>query len=458
MRAIARLTKSHHEYKSSKSIGDKEDDARHKRLYGMLRLLTDMDIMQNDAIGLAVEQVFAMPWWSRIWIIQEVASAKQAVFMLGSDVLELFTFRHLLFAMAELGKIPDSKVTAGWSILSTRISLGAFQAQNVLSYWLESETSLLEAFELLLVTGSSQATDPRDMLYALIGLRVDVEAMVGKVDYSISWQVLYTKAAWALLVDHGLHALSFCSLAKSHQHDRLPSWVPNWSKRPTKPLQFSSKKLLYNAGGKTTLSKPIRGNAQELQLEGIRVAKITNVRAPWSIPPDAEQPINPKTIILATRKWHKSLVALASALDLPHEKVEELVRRTITADTVADSSKRRLRLDDDIAAYRAFLSTFTVSASESMMEHPLDLSYGQGVYAVANSRRPFKSHLGHLGIGPDTTELGDIICIFHGARVPFLLRRQRDGRFRLIGEAYVDGIMDGQVTETTHTTETFVLC
>jgi hypothetical protein len=39
---------------------------------------------------------------------------------------------------------------------------------------------------------------------------------------------------------------------------------------------------------------------------------------------------------------------------------------------------------------------------------------------------------------------GDIICVLLGARVPCVLRSV-DGGFKLIGEAYCDGIMDGEI-------------
>jgi hypothetical protein len=38
----------------------------------------------------------------------------------------------------------------------------------------------------------------------------------------------------------------------------------------------------------------------------------------------------------------------------------------------------------------------------------------------------------------------DSIAVFGGAAVPFVLREFGDKRYQLIGEAYVDGIMDGE--------------
>jgi hypothetical protein len=55
-----------------------------------------------------------------------------------------------------------------------------------------------------------------------------------------------------------------------------------------------------------------------------------------------------------------------------------------------------------------------------------------------------------FGLAPDGTEIGDIICILCGCSVPVILREgsgDDTGCWRLVGECYVHGIMDGEITE-----------
>ena len=55
-----------------------------------------------------------------------------------------------------------------------------------------------------------------------------------------------------------------------------------------------------------------------------------------------------------------------------------------------------------------------------------------------------------FGLAPDGTEIGDIVCILCGCSVPVILREgsgDDTGCWRLVGECYVHGIMDGEVTE-----------
>ena len=50
----------------------------------------------------------------------------------------------------------------------------------------------------------------------------------------------------------------------------------------------------------------------------------------------------------------------------------------------------------------------------------------------------------YLGWVPEETKQGDLICIFKGSDVPYILRPFREGRYILIGESYIHGIMEGE--------------
>ena len=57
----------------------------------------------------------------------------------------------------------------------------------------------------------------------------------------------------------------------------------------------------------------------------------------------------------------------------------------------------------------------------------------------------------HFGLGPNEARRGDLICILYGCTVPVILREIEDSvnpYYELIGECYVDGLMDGEATET----------
>ena len=66
---------------------------------------------------------------------------------------------------------------------------------------------------------------------------------------------------------------------------------------------------------------------------------------------------------------------------------------------------------------------------------------------VFTARRIFRTRDNLIGIGPRSLQVDDCIFILPGANVPFLLRKRADGTYKLVGEAYVHGIMHGEALD-----------
>ena len=49
-----------------------------------------------------------------------------------------------------------------------------------------------------------------------------------------------------------------------------------------------------------------------------------------------------------------------------------------------------------------------------------------------------------LAVIPGASMPSDVLCVFQGLPTAYILRPQEKGNFRIIGEAYVHGIMDGE--------------
>ena len=61
------------------------------------------------------------------------------------------------------------------------------------------------------------------------------------------------------------------------------------------------------------------------------------------------------------------------------------------------------------------------------------------------SRRLYTTSYGRLGMGAQSLAAGDEIWVLRGAEVPFILRRLDQGTFRLVGETFLLGAMNGEV-------------
>lgn len=60
------------------------------------------------------------------------------------------------------------------------------------------------------------------------------------------------------------------------------------------------------------------------------------------------------------------------------------------------------------------------------------------------NRRFFVTTAGHMGVGPQILEQGDVVAILYGSALPVVLRRRSPELYGLVGTAYVHGVMEGE--------------
>ncbi|KAK1843041.1 ankyrin repeat and sam domain containing protein 6 [Colletotrichum chrysophilum] len=117
--------------------------------------------------------LMAKEWFSRVWILQEIASARKALIGCSEGWISAKAFA---IAPTLLDVRPSNQCQAVIDIMPgpTRRQLGRAQKTNI--------CSLLWTFR------DSQASDPRDRLYALLGLASDLRGKEGSIvaDYTKS--------------------------------------------------------------------------------------------------------------------------------------------------------------------------------------------------------------------------------------------------------------------------------
>ena len=67
---------------------------------------------------------------------------------------------------------------------------------------------------------------------------------------------------------------------------------------------------------------------------------------------------------------------------------------------------------------------------------------------TGSTRRLFRTAKGYLGVGVKSLQPEDEVWIIGGADTPMLLRKHPNGLYRLVGEAYVHGIMYGEAVQS----------
>jgi hypothetical protein len=133
----------------------------------------------------------------------------------------------------------------------------------------------------------------------------------------------------------------------------------------------------------------------------------------------------------------------------PDADDEELFYWAENSSATASPAQRKRHLD-------AFLGTLD---SETRLAWPLGDEYGRirsatAFNEVANSMSVigraaafFVTSQGHYGLLPPTAEEGDLVCCVYGCAVPLIVRRMPGGKVMLMGEAYVYGMMWGEMVD-----------
>ena len=108
----------------------------------------------------AMNALLWRPWFERVWILQEIANAKKASILCGTKSVRAQTFA---LAPSLVGITPDRHCQAVLDIMPGRLR------EN--TWWTENR----DLYNLLLKFSESEASDPRDKVYALLGISSDAQ-------------------------------------------------------------------------------------------------------------------------------------------------------------------------------------------------------------------------------------------------------------------------------------------
>ncbi|CAK7211127.1 hypothetical protein SCUCBS95973_001025 [Sporothrix curviconia] len=108
--------------------------------------------------------------------------------------------------------------------------------------------------------------------------------------------------------------------------------------------------------------------------------------------------------------------------------------------------------DEDVSIFAQFMEALEGAAEQDQqktletLEDPL---FSRCVWAIryaCQSRRLFVTQDGHVALGPQITQPGDVVCVLAGSRMPVVLRPSGDAsnEWSVLGPCYVHGIMQGE--------------
>ena len=202
------------------------------------------DRMNCDSVLRGMEQISLNPWWTRVWVVQEVIVPKsEPIFLCGRKHMSWAGFKSARIHLAVTGKIRDRSMKKVAPTLTKMdlFSLIEFYAQR--SYYQEKSTDHKTNLDGLLIrTADRQAHDPRDHVFALLGLVPQLERNI-IADYHMEVQDVYQQAMLNSFQTSGDTELLI--QATGSKNLELPSWCVDfskvgWNKRSSELFQFYS--------------------------------------------------------------------------------------------------------------------------------------------------------------------------------------------------------------------------
>ncbi|PVH83556.1 HET-domain-containing protein [Cadophora sp. DSE1049] len=190
---------------------------------GGLQMLLNRRSSLAGLRGIIID-IASRPWWTRVWVIQEAAVARSIVVRCGDDEMPWWLFSNALSAIATLAPDLSGPSTESLILFKKRLSIHMHISR--------SSSRSLE--DLVANTRIMVATDPKDMVYALLGLAGNVgdptSHPICSPDYSSATSVL---DVYRDFVAHCISSGSLDIICMRRNYDRLdgswPSWVPDWT-------------------------------------------------------------------------------------------------------------------------------------------------------------------------------------------------------------------------------------
>ncbi|KAF4637006.1 hypothetical protein G7Y89_g1055 [Cudoniella acicularis] len=431
-----------------------------------LKIQLSQDSAEKSMCITALELLFKRPYWSRVWVVQELVNASNTLFVCGTEKITEDALHHSLRLLRNFRRYQILKVgqdtSASQSQTSSIISIETQHPIKLLKF--RRATGPFPLIYLMRSLRTFGATDPRDKVFALLGIAGDAKALGLCPDYRKSCKKVYTELALAL-IRNGYHdPLSLSD--SSGGIDGLPSWAPDWSTkscrnplqqrsldRSTRPLTAILEPNFSASGNKGTLelSSGSTGiHCMPLLLHGRVLGTVGQLGMAW-VKGDVGGWL---------QDLHRLSYQTRDTFELSEEQ-QKIVWRTAVADQEIHQGKTKPRLSNEkVSSVHEALKDEDLSLTQvqTLIDAGLGDYYEQ-LQAVAQGRRPLLTSGGYFGIGPQETQLGDVLVIFLGAHVPHILRRHsEDSTLWLIGEAYVHGVMDGEAMKDFPATEIIPLC
>lgn len=406
------------------------------------------------------------PYWTRLWILQEIAVNKILCLRFENDARSELALEDLMriFAICNTLNASAQPSTFNESIFRS-LSLVAFRLSPIAtaSSFFPFTVDELQPLLYTQMWEGPMTTDPLDCVYGLFGLFAEAPF---PVDYNLSPKQLYLKVIQ--FVQERTGNLDFLSLAWGNYLERrrtrfenkfqLPRWGVDFSYRRAVTVPYALVgqsnesrvmiRTIYRASGIRQQKVEFASRCGDhFKASGVIASTVDHigsvhdesVRGPmwprdWN---DLSRPMAPSAPLrseLAGAYQSDAQIWSAEGSSSCFEDLN-IWWRTLICDSIG--GHKRL---NDSREYYALIPPRNVEAVEKLSE----ILAPDSAIPMHDGRRMFRTADGRLGLAPSLARVGDCVCVLFGGDVPYILRNMGDSDYEFVGDCYLHDAMDGQ--------------
>ncbi|KXX80430.1 Heterokaryon incompatibility protein 6, OR allele [Madurella mycetomatis] len=395
----------------------------------------------------AFSEFYDREWYERVWIVQEILPARNAVVICGSFSVGWELVKHAAVwyrykagrvSARHKRKVDGIGLTCGLD-LSWNLRMGTEYLKELMGQK-TNPTYKWELLRLLRTFRGRKATDPRDKVYALLGLSAGGwDVPKGWVDYDKDVKRVFAETARMLLksgvgnakLDVLLDARpTTCSCEGCPVEPDWPSWVPDWRRHFGEGCEWGVGRSYaewhqeYECGKYEPEEEP--KDLFALRTEGVILGWVT-YRSPYS---------HLQEIVMDGHMRETRNVCVDLVSEYPTgEDVDIAVAMTMVGGRLPEPLKEKgTSVEVYAEKYLDFLDVLMMpwnSDEEERVRYEawlpyeklgLDNEWLQAVLQAYCERRLFVLDKGYVGLGNHHMEEGDVIAKLAGLSVPCVLR------------------------------------
>jgi hypothetical protein len=386
-------------------------------------------------------RVLERQWWSRAWVVQEFATAPDATFYIGRFSFDWTLICALIITLdtgSRLSRFSYLQFAENHVInMAMDIYFSKLKWQSK-GYWDPSQVGLPgRAFDFLSSLRGQcirNCGDRRDKVYSILSMIDPNARQVLHPDYSKSVPSIYIATVKAYVsVFKNLNILGYNTDEPSPD---CPSWCPDWSKRT---VRRALDVKFYKASATTAAVATFSEDDSTIYVKGFHLGTVIED----CIQNSSLEVSNDFT----TWNWDLQLMA---------RKIQNLVRGMQSGPLEAEYETCAISVAQTVVAACWENSNGLSRECPPPVTDPVTGEWRLGddkrkfiflAYGKALGRTVIFCDDSRVGLAPQGTKVGDEIWIFVGAATPFVIRRIDGGAYKLIGNCYVHGVMQGELMD-----------